>query len=72
MFHNRNPINLNIQRQTNSNFISPVYASAGVLILTDPVVHVPVKAVRELLGSAERCRTQKGQDVCGSAQVSTD
>jgi hypothetical protein len=72
MFYNRNPINLNIQRQTNSNFILPVYASAGVVILKDPVVRVPVKAVRELLGSAERCRTRKGQDVCGSAQVSID
>jgi len=57
---------------TNPNFILPVNASAGVTTLTGPAVHVPVKAVQELLGSAERCRTRKGPDICGSTKVSID
>src|SRR5487761_1599582 len=58
-------------RVQRSSFVSPMYASPGMLVFTDPAAHVPAQAGQELLGSAERSRIQRGLDVCRSSQVST-
>ncbi len=47
-----------------------MYASPGNPILTDLAARVPVQEGPELLGTGERSRSQRGQDVCGTTQVS--
>ena len=46
-----------------SNFISPMYTSLSIFVLTSPAAHVPVQEAQKLLGSAERSRTRTGPDV---------